>query len=143
MSIDSILPFEVFNELVSLKLSRNNITHIPRLVMRNLTFLDLSYNRIIQIENLNLKKLKILNLNNNRISNIEELIKLTSLTDLYIENNPISNRDIDWLVKSLPNCKIYVDKKILDIDYESRYSCFISSNRKYEGPPQGWSSSDI
>lgn len=115
--IKIIPPLKKLAILKGLNLGDNNISDISGLSLAvNLTSLTLSFNAISDISALSkLESLIDLSLDNNRISDITPLKNLTNLKRLWLHGNPITQENIEWLRKKLPNCNIYSDS---DFDYE-------------------------
>ncbi|QHG10167.1 hypothetical protein GSF12_09920 [Moraxella osloensis] len=83
-----------------------NIQTLPSL--KKLTILDLSkqkLNNITTIEKFD--NLEELDLSNNAIYDIIPLARIKSLKKIIIYQNPILQKDIDWLRQQLPNCIIH------------------------------------
>lgn len=99
------------NKLEELYLVMNNINTIPNSFnsLQRLRILDLSDNFGINLKNIyELSNLEELNLNGCNIDRLDDrIIELKSLKKLGLENNPISDVEIDRLKKLLPFCEIY------------------------------------
>ena len=97
--------------LQSVRLSNNQISNIYYFQYteswRTITYLDLSGNQISDLTAISsLRSLVTLNLTDNQISNITPLYSLSTLRELYIGGNPLTEDQIRELNAYLPNCSI-------------------------------------
>jgi len=105
-------------ELRSLKLSDNAITSLDFLrTLTGLESLDLSKNDISDLSPLSsLTELYSLHLDSNSIKNYEPLYSLRKLASLTISGMEISEKTLNELKKALPNCVIYSEEAVKDIE---------------------------
>ncbi len=97
--------------LVSLDLSQNSISNIyifqhtnSRFGMKNL---DLSGNMIEDISAMStMMSIEVLDLSGNRINSVQPLMHLSTLRELYLQGNPLTEEQIRELQQSLPDCSI-------------------------------------
>ena len=83
-----------------------NIQTLPSL--KKLTILDLSKQKLKNITTIEkFDNLEELDLSNNAIYDIIPLARIKSLKKIIIYQNPILQKDIDWLRQQLPNCIIH------------------------------------
>ena len=83
-----------------------NIQTLPSL--KKLTILDLSKQKLKNITTIEkFDNLEELDLSNNAIYDIIPLARIKSLKKIIIYENPILQKDIDWLRQQLPNCIIH------------------------------------
>lgn len=91
------LPDEYFVDIKEMDLSEQNLTSIPKFLLkcRNLEVLNLSDNQIREIENLdNLSNLRRLDISWNQLTKLENLDTLVSLQTLTISYNQIKELEI-------------------------------------------------
>lgn len=95
-------------KLTELYLWDNQIQDISALAnLTQLTEINLDCNEIQDISPFfGLTQLTVLDLDCNQIQDISPLANLKRLEYIYLTNNPIYQKDIDWLQDQLPNCKI-------------------------------------
>ena len=78
------------------------------LFLKKLTILDLSKQKLKNITTIEkFDNLEELDLSNNAIYDIIPLARIKSLKKIIIYENPILQKDIDWLRQQLPNCIIH------------------------------------
>ena len=94
-------------------LDYNNMTSlgfsVPMKLPASLRYLNLNHNKLTVVPDFvwSLPNLKILDLSENQLSSIsKEIQKLNSLTDLWVEGNPMEKEARKKLQKQLPHCEI-------------------------------------
>lgn len=109
--LTDLSPLVSLPSLQTVFLSGNSISDLYHLEFsesrRTISYLDLSSNRLTDISSLRtLSSIVTLNLSDNYISDVTPLYNLSSLRELYIGGNPISDEAVAELNMCLPNCNI-------------------------------------
>lgn len=106
------------SSLESLSLSDNKLSSLsPLSSLTNLTFLQVSGNSITDLTPVKgLTKLKNLYIDGNPITDFTPLYTLTSLRTLSMKNIEVTDSQLTELQDALPNCSIYADKAIEEVE---------------------------
>lgn len=104
--------------LESLSLSDNRLTSLdPVSSLTGLTFLQVSGNGITDLSPLRgMAKLKNLYIDGNPVTDFKPLYALTSLRTLSMKNIDVTDSQLSELQEALPNCSIYADKAIEQVN---------------------------
>ena len=109
--LTDLSPLVSLPSLQTVFLNGNSITDLYYLEFsesrRTISYLDLSSNRLTDISSLRtLSSIVTLNLSDNNISDVTPLYALSTLRELYIGGNPLSDEAVTELNMCLPNCNI-------------------------------------
>lgn len=104
--------------LESLSLSDNRLTSLgPVSQLTGLTFLQVSGNNISDLSPIRgLTKLKNLYIDGNPVTDFKPLYALTALRTLSMKNIEVTDAQLTELQEALPNCSIYADKAIEEVN---------------------------